>query len=177
MVKLKFKDIERDDGNKESPSPQRSKRQKKEEHEDSGRTVTLINKKRMTSRYNKASVGRIVSIKNANKEEEEKEEKILWFNRDSEESDLMYIEQKISNEVEIISPSHTEKSKNFELNRERILDKSHDVTIISESTCSSELSFHQGFSTSLLELYNLKRVRGDLNWLFRSLCLAAFGVD
>ena len=43
----------------------------------------------------------------------------------------MYIEQKISNEVEIISPSHTGKSKNFELNWEKILDKAHDVTIIS----------------------------------------------
>ena len=31
----------------------------------------------MSSRYNKASVGKIVFIKNANKEEEEKEERIL----------------------------------------------------------------------------------------------------
>ena len=131
MVKRKFKDIEKDDGKKKSSPPRRSKRQKKEEHEDSGRTVTLTNIKRMTSRYNKASVGKIVSIKNASKEEEEKEEKILWCN-DSEESDLMYIEQKISNEVEIISTSHTGKSKNSELNWEKILDKAHDVTIISE---------------------------------------------
>ena len=107
MVKRKFKDREKDDGKKESPSPQRSKRQKKEEHEGTGRTDTLTNKKRMASRYNKTSVGKIVSIKNASKEEEEKEERTLWCNSDSEESDLMYIEQKISNEVEIISPSHT----------------------------------------------------------------------
>ena len=131
----------------------------------------------MASLYNKASVGKIVSIKNASKEEEEKEERILWCNSDSEESDLMYIEQKISNEVEIISPSHTGKSKNCELNWEKILDKAHDVTIISESACSSNLSFHQYFSTFLLDLYNLKRVRGDGNWLFRALCLAAFGDD
>ena len=58
----------------------------------------------MASCYNKANFGKIVSIKNASKEEEEKEEKILWCNSGSEESDLMYIEQKISNEVEIISP-------------------------------------------------------------------------
>ena len=75
----------------------------------------------MASRYNKVSVGKIVSIKNAGKEEEEKveeekEERILWCNSDSKESNLMYIEQKISNEDEIISPSHTGKSKNFELN-------------------------------------------------------------
>ena len=172
MVKRKYKDIEKDDGKKESSPSQRSKRQKTEEHENSGRTVTLTNKKWMTSRYNKASVGKIVSIKNVSKEE-----RILWCNSDSEESDLMYIEQKISNEVEIISPSHTGKSKNFELNWEKILDKAHDVTIISESACSSDLSFHQDFSTSLLDLYNLKRVRGDGNWLFRALCLEAFKGD
>ena len=89
----------------------------------------------------------------------------------------MYIEQKISKEVEIIYPSHSGKSKNFELNWEKILDKAHDVRIISESVWSSDLSFHQDFSTSLLDLYNLKRVRGDGNWLFRALCLAAFGDD
>ena len=76
----------------------------------------------MAYNYNKASLGKIVSTKNANKEEEEKEERILWCNSDSEESDLMYIEQKISNVVEIISPSHTGKSKNFEFNWEKILD-------------------------------------------------------
>ena len=131
----------------------------------------------MASRYNKANFGKIVYIKNARKEEEEKKERILWCNSDFEESDLMYIEQKISNKVKIISPSHTEKSKIFELNWEKILEKVHDVTIISESACSSDLSFHQDFSTSLLDLYNLKRVRGDGNWLFRALCLAAFGDD
>ena len=40
----------------------------------------------MASRYNKASVGKIVSIKNASKEGEER---ILWCNSDSKESDLM----------------------------------------------------------------------------------------
>ena len=129
----------------------------------------------MASCYNKANVGKIVFIKNSSKEEEEKEESILWCNSDSEELDLMYIEQKISNEAEIISPTHTEKSKNFELNREKILDKAYDVTIISERVCSSDLSFHQDFSISLLDLYNLKRVRGDENC--KALCLAAFGDD
>ena len=79
MVKRKFKDIEKDDGKKKSPPPQRSKRQKKEEHEDSGRIVTLANKKRMASRYNKTNVEKIVSIKNISKEEEEKEERIIPF--------------------------------------------------------------------------------------------------
>ena len=46
MVKRKFKNIQKNDGKMENPPPQRSKRQKKEEHEDSGRTVTLTNKKK-----------------------------------------------------------------------------------------------------------------------------------
>ena len=45
MVKRKFKDIERNDGKKESLPPLRSKRQKIKEDENSGRTVMLINKK------------------------------------------------------------------------------------------------------------------------------------
>ena len=77
MVKRKFKDIEKDDGKKKNPPPQRSKRQKKEEHKDSGRTVTLTNKKRMASHYNKASAGKIVSIKNISKEKEEKEDLMM----------------------------------------------------------------------------------------------------
>ena len=76
MVKRKFRDIEKDDGKKEYPPPLRSKRHKKALHEDSSRTVTLTNKKK-TSRYNKASVGKFVSIKNASKDDEEKEERIL----------------------------------------------------------------------------------------------------
>ena len=63
---------------------------------------------------------------------------------------IKFKEQKISNEVEIISPIHTVKNKNFELNWEKILDKAHDVTIISECASSSDISFHQEFSTSLL---------------------------
>ena len=74
----------------------------------------------MTFCYNKANVGKIVSIKNTSKEEEEKEERILWCNSDSEESDLMYIEQKILNEVEIISPSHTGKIKILNLIERKI---------------------------------------------------------
>ena len=46
MVKRKFKYIEIDYGNKEIPPSPKSKRQKKEEHEDSGRTVTITNKKK-----------------------------------------------------------------------------------------------------------------------------------
>ena len=63
MVKQKFKDIEKDDGKKESSPSQRSKREKKEEHEDSGRTVTLTNKKRMASRYIKQVLVRLFPLK------------------------------------------------------------------------------------------------------------------
>ena len=62
MVKRKFKDIEKDDGKKESLPPLKSKRQTKEEHEDSGRTVTLTNKKELPL-YNKASIGKLYLLK------------------------------------------------------------------------------------------------------------------
>ena len=49
MVKREINDIEKDDAKTEGSPPQRSKRQRKEEHDDSGRTITLTNKKRMKS--------------------------------------------------------------------------------------------------------------------------------
>ena len=63
MVKRIFKDIEKDDGKKESPPPRRSKRQKKEEHEDSGRTVTLTNKKEWPLTNKKQMLVRLYPLK------------------------------------------------------------------------------------------------------------------
>ena len=57
----------------------------------------------------------------------------------------------------------------------RYFEKAKNVTIISESACSSDLSYHQSFSTSLLDLFKLGRIQGDGNCLFRALCKFAFG--
>ena len=63
MVKRKFKDIKKDEGNKESPLPRRSKRQKKEEHEDSGVTVTLTSKKEWPLANKKQMLVRLYPLK------------------------------------------------------------------------------------------------------------------
>ena len=63
------------------------------------------------------------------------------------------------------------------LQREDIFEKAKDVTIILESACSSDLSYHQSFSTSLLDFFKLGRIQGDGNCLFRALCKLAFGDD
>ena len=51
---------------------------------------------------------------------------------------------------------------------ENKLEKAKDVIIILESTCSYGLSHHQGFSTSLVDLFNKKKIQGDGNWVFRA---------
>ena len=43
------------------------------------------------------------------------------------------------------------KKENQDIQREDIFEKAKNVTIISESACSSDLSYHQSFSTSLLD--------------------------
>ena len=42
---------------------------------------------------------------------------------------------------------------------ENKLEKAKDVIIILESTCSYGLSHHQGFSTSLVDLFNKKKYK------------------
>ena len=49
--------------------------------------------------------------------------------------------------------------------------------ILSESQCSSDLSYKQGFSTSLLDIYTLFKVSGDGNWLFRALSRVLYGTE
>ena len=70
-----------------------------------------------------------------------------------------------------------EKKENQDIQREDIFEKAKDVTIISESACSSVLSYHQSFSTSLLDLFKLRRIQGDGNILFRAPSKLAFGDD
>ena len=69
------------------------------------------------------------------------------------------------------------KKENQDIHREDIFEKAKYVTIISESANSSDLSYHQSFSTSLLDLFKLGRIQGDGNCLFRALCKLAFGED
>ena len=49
--------------------------------------------------------------------------------------------------------------------------------ILSESKCSSDLSYKQGFLTSLLDIFTLFKVSGDGNWLFRALSRVLYGTE
>ena len=49
--------------------------------------------------------------------------------------------------------------------------------ILSESQCSSELSYKQGFSTSLLDIYTLFKGSWDGNWLCRALSRVLYGTE
>ena len=82
MVKRKFKDIKKEDGKKESSLPRRSKRQKKEEHEDSGRTVILTNKKEWPLAIIKQVLVRLYPLKMLVKRKKRKRRgcyNVIWF--------------------------------------------------------------------------------------------------
>ena len=49
--------------------------------------------------------------------------------------------------------------ENQDIQREDIFEKAKDVTIISESACSSDLSYHQSFSISLSDLFKFGRIQ------------------
>ena len=56
--------------------------------------------------------------------------------------------------------------ENQDIQREDIFEKAKYVTITSESEWSSDISFHQSFSTSLSDLFKFWRIQGDGNSLF-----------
>ena len=56
--------------------------------------------------------------------------------------------------------------ENEDIQREDIFEKAKYVTITSESACSSDLSYHRSFSTSLSDLFKFGRIQGDGNCLF-----------
>ena len=69
------------------------------------------------------------------------------------------------------------KKENQNIQREDIFEKAKDVTIISESACSTDLSYHQSFSTSLSDLFKLGGYKEMITAYFRALCKLAFGDD
>ena len=56
--------------------------------------------------------------------------------------------------------------ENQDIQREDTFEKAKYVTITSESACSSDLSYHQSFSTSLSDLFKFGRMQGYGNCLF-----------
>ena len=69
------------------------------------------------------------------------------------------------------------KKENQDIQREDTFEKAKYATIISESAYSSDLSYHQSFSTSLLDLFKFGMIQGDGSCIFRALCKLAFRDD
>ena len=69
-----------------------------------------------------------------------------------------------------------DKSNQYQTNKD-IFNEIEEVVILSESQCSSDLSYKQGFSTSLLDINTLFKVSGDRNWLFRALSKVLYGTE
>ena len=145
MTKRKFKEIEKN-CEKSSQSPNRSnKRLKLSSGTDSERMITLSQKKVKTRLFEKTNL--------INKDALNK----LKFNDDSPNKKfLVKIQVHKPQKPYSLTPKFLKKKKrkeNLDIQREDILEKAKDVTIISDSACSSDLSYHQSFSTSLLDLF------------------------
>ena len=147
--KRKYKEIE-SDGPDDFPN-RGAKRQKMRESKDSGRTVSLMTKKKNAKKFKTPKVNiPIVNIKKSESEEER-------FDWGSDKSNQFSDELKSDNQ--------------------QILEDAEDEIIMSESACSSDIQYCQTFSTSLLDIYKLIQVVGDGNCLFRAICQSAFGSD
>ena len=146
--KRKYKEIE-SDGPDEFPN-RGAKRQKMRESKDSGRTVSLMTKKKNAKKFKTPKV----NIPIVNKKSESEEERFDWG---SDKSNQFSDELKSDNK--------------------QILEDAEDEIIMSESACSSDIQYCQTFSTSLLDIYKLIQVAGDGNCLFRAICQSAFGSD
>ena len=88
------------------------------------------------------------------------EDKILSKNSGSQASDTLFIDTKVSKKEK-------RKKENQDIQQEDIFEKAKDVTIISKSACSSDLSYHQSFSTSLLDHFKL--------WSYKEMVTAYLG--
>ena len=99
------------------------------------------------------------------------------FNSDSNDYEINFLNKKVSSsdlEGRQKDKFHINKSNEYQTNKD-IFNKIEEVVILSESQCSSDLSYKQGFSTSLLDIYTLFKVSGDGNWLFRALFKVLYG--
>ena len=148
---------------KQSESNRSNKRSKLSPGTDSDRIIILTQKKVKARRFHQTNVKNKEALNN------------LKFNDDSpEEKNLVTIQVQKLQTPYSLTPKFLKK-ENHDIQREVIFEKEKDVTIISESACSSDLSYHQSFSTSLLDIFKLGRIQGDSNCLFRALCKLAIG--
>ena len=164
MAKRKFKEINKI-SEKSNQSPNRSyKRSKLSPGTDSDRMITLTQKKVKARLFDKINVRNKEVYNKLKFNDDSPEEKNFSNHSGSEASDILFIDTKNSKKRK------RGKKENQDIQLEDIFEKAKYVTIISESACSSDLSYHLSFSTSLLDLFKFRRIQGDSNCLFRVLC-------
>ena len=154
-------------------SPDRSnKRLKLSPETDSDRIITLTQKKVKARLFEKTNLRNKKALNKLKSNDDSPEEKNFGNHSGSEASDTLFIDVKNSKQKR-----KRGMKENQDISREDIFEKAKYVTITSESVCSSGLSFHQSFSTSLSDLFKFGRIPGDGNFYFRALCKLAFGDD
>ena len=153
-------------------SPNRSnKRSRLSPETDSDRIITLTQKRVKARLFEKTNFRNKEALNKLKSNDDSPEEKIFSNHSGSEASDTLFTDTKNSKKRK------RGMKENQVIQREDIFEKAKYVTITSESEFSSDLSFHQSFSTSLSDLFKFWRIQGDGLCLFRALCKLAFGDD
>ena len=125
-------------------SPNRSnKRSKLSPGTDSDRIITLTQKKVKARLFQKNYLRNKEALNKLKFNDGSPEEKIFSNHSGSETSDTLFIDTKNSKKRK------RGMKENQDIQREDIFEKAKYVTITSESACSSDLFYHQSFSTSL----------------------------
>ena len=178
MAKRKYYEIENDSSEEEIK--EKSKRAKTRESDVSDRTATLSIKKMKAQEFQKIKSReqkkKEIAAKNLNNimNRGDSSEKIIECGaRDSDSSGKNIFKKK--DESGLIRISSIQENQENSLDNKNIFDTTEDIVVISESECSSDVSFQNEFSTSILDLFNLNKIQGDGNCLFRALCKSTFG--
>ena len=127
---------------------------------DSDRIITLTQKRVKARLFEKTNLTNKEALNKLKFNDDSPEEKIFSNHSGSEASDTLFIDTKNSKKRK------RGMKESQDIQREDIFEKAKYVTFTSESTCSSDLSYHQSFSTSLLDLFKFGRIQGDGNCLF-----------
>ena len=110
----------------------------------------------------------------------------LKFNDDSTEekilinhwvSNALFIDTKVSKKEKEKWKKKEERGKKTKICNEKIFLRKRKMQVLSQRVFFINLSYHQSFSISLLDLFKFWRNQRDGNCLFRAQCKLAFGDD
>ena len=161
MVKRKFKQIEKNSEKAVRVRREATKNRGLVQEQTQIGWSPWLKKKVKAIRFHKTNVRNKEALNKLKFNDDSPEEKILSNHSGSEASETLFIDTKASKKVE------RNKTKIY---NEKIFLRKRKMLFFSEILCSSDLSYHQSFSTSLLDLFKLGKIQGDGNCLFWVLC-------